>query len=72
MPATMNDLQREKEILNDELINSRFMFAESLKNGLGDEIKTTLAEQKKAAKERKAKKPSKLLLFFKKLADICQ
>ena len=72
MPATMSDLEREREILNDELIESRFMFAENLKNGLGDEIKTTLAEQKKAAKLKKENKPSKFKLFLKKLANICQ
>ena len=72
MPPTMSDLQREREILNEELVESRFMFAESLKEGLGEQIKTTLAEQKERAKAEKQKKPSKIKLFLKRLANICQ
>ena len=72
MAATMSDLQREREILDNELTESRFMFAESLKSGLGDEIKATLKEQKKAAKAKKAEKPSRFKMFLNRLADICQ
>lgn len=72
MPATMNDLQREREIMNNELTESRFMFAESLKSGLGEEIKTTLEKQKVVAQEKKKKKPSILMRFLKRLSNICQ
>ena len=65
----MNDLEREREIMSNELFESRFMFAENLKNGLGEEIKTTLKEQKK---EKKKKKPSIITRFLKRLSEICQ
>ena len=70
MPATMNDLEREREIMNNELIESRFMFAESLKGSLGEEMKAALKEQKKTFK--KQKKPSKIFNFLKKLSNICR
>jgi hypothetical protein len=72
MPATMNDLQREREILNEELAESRFAFAESLKAGLGDDIKKELNKKSEERKAVKAKKPSFLNKFLKKLADICK
>lgn len=72
MPKTMSDLERENEILSQELLDSRYMFAENLKSGLGEQIKATLAEQKETEKRKKKNKPSKFKLFLKRLADICQ
>ena len=74
MPATMSDLQREREILDEDLTESRFAFAESLKNGLGTEIKDTLASKKEAKNEnkKKSKKPSFFKRFLMNLAEICQ
>ena len=72
MPATMSDLQREREILNEELAESRFAFAESLKTGLGDDIKKELNKKSEARKAVKAKKPSFFNRFLKRLANVCK
>lgn len=72
MAATMNDIQREREILEEELINSRFAFAESLKSGLGENIKKELNAKKEKRETKKIKKESFIKRFFKKLSYICK
>lgn len=72
MSATMNDLQREREILNEELAESRFAFAESLKTGLGEDIKKELNKKSEERKTIKAKKPSFFKNFLTKIANICK
>ncbi len=65
------DLKREREIFAQESIEGKNVFAENVKDVLGEQIRKEL---KKKAKHtpKEAKKKNKIQNFLDKLTNICQ